>query len=173
MKQILHDSSVACINNAAAHLEQRPDALPQMLSLCQTEPYPISMRAARVIQFYAFKYPERILPHAAFLTETLLQTSVDGVKRSFLKIMIDVLSIEQIEKQGFVFNQCLNWLFSDKESIAVRAYCMDMLEKFASYAPELKSEVLMVLDNVTFDDSVGLSKRRLQCIKHLQKGNKL
>jgi len=170
LESLLYDSSRRAIENAAIVIEGNPELFKDMLDLCSM-PYPLAMRAARVIQIFCDKYPDAILPYLNQLTDELLKTKVDGVKRSFLKIMIDKIDVKQIHNSGLVFNQCLDWLFTDKETIAVRAYSIDLLEKFTHQEPDLKNELIIVLENVPFEDYPCLEKRRRKCLKSLSISN--
>ena len=166
LESLLYDSSRAAIDKAFKVVEADTECLGAMLALC-ARPYPFAMRAARVMQLFFEKYPESIIPFLTFLTDELLKTGVDGVKRSFLKIMIDHVDVAQIPNAGLVFNQCLNWLYSPKEAIAVRAFSLDLAVKFVLKEPDLKNELMLVFENVTFDESPGLEARKIKCMKRL------
>ena len=166
LKSLLYDSSRKAVINASEVIEGSPELFKGMLDLC-SEPYPIAMRASRVIQIFCKKYPETIFSYLETLSDELLKTNVDGVKRSFLKIMIDIVEINRIDNSGLIFNKCLDWLFTDKETIAVRAYSIDLLEKFALQEPDLKNELIIVLENLPLDDFPSLKKRRMRCLNQL------
>jgi len=164
LESLLYDSSRAAIIDAVKVIEGKPELFEKMLELC-TQPYPVAMRAARVVQIYCIKYPDTILPHLKILTDELLTTKVDGVKRSFLKIMIEAIDIKYIYNAGLVFNKCLDWLFSEKETIAVRAYSLDLVVKFVKKEPDLKNEMMLVLENVPLDDFPSLEIRIRRYLK--------
>ncbi|MFZ4399040.1 MAG: hypothetical protein ACOYO1_03310 [Bacteroidales bacterium] len=158
LESLLYDSSKITVNIAADLLEAHPEQIVGMLLLCKS-PYPLSMRAARVMQIYCEKHPNTIFPFLTEITEELLKTKVDGVKRSFLKILTFVPKISSLENSAFLFDKCLEWLFSTKEAIAVRAYCIDVLIKFVNEEPELKNEISLAFENLSTIDSRGLINR--------------
>lgn len=171
IKALLHDSSRAAVDAAVEAAELQPALFDEALSIACHEPYPLSMRAARVIQVYALKHPQTIAPCIPLLINALMRSQVDGVKRSFLKVLIEVVDIENIPDAGLIYNRCLDWVFSEKETIAVRAYSMDMLYKFSQFDNELSHEFMLVLENIPPDQSPGLECRRKDFIQKLKKMN--
>jgi len=164
---ILYDSSRRAVDNGVRFLEDNPEHFKTMFDLC-AEQYPLSMRAARVIQLFCIKYPEFIKLYLPLFSDELLKNEIDGVKRSLLKILIEKVDIKHIYNAGLIFNQCLDWLFSEKETIAVRAYSLDLAVKFVVEEPDLKSELMFVLENLPTDDYPSLEVRRRRCIQKLK-----
>ncbi|OPZ98803.1 MAG: hypothetical protein BWY70_01142 [Bacteroidetes bacterium ADurb.Bin408] len=166
---MLYDSSKAAVDAVVELAGQQPALFAEVFHAACNEPYPLAMRAARVVQFYILKNPHAIAPFLPDLVHTLLHNTVDGVKRSFLKILIEVVDVDAIPDAGLVYNRCLDWIFSEKESIAVRAYSMDLLYKFSLFEKELSMEFMLVLENVPLDESPGLECRRKQFLMKLKK----
>lgn len=165
-KSVLYDSSRAMVDIGVATIEGKPELFAEAFNLCK-EKYPISMRAARVVQFYLEKHPPKIIDYSGLILDELLLTKVDGVKRSFLKILYLTPDIINLEKSGLLLDKCLFWLMSDKEPIAVRAYCIDILVKFALEEPELKHEIRLAIENLPFDEYPSLKSRCRKALKAL------
>ncbi len=160
---ILVDSSKRCIDEAVNKIIVNSELFPKALELCKAE-YPISMRAARVVQLFAEKFPDAITPYLSDIVDELLITKVDGVKRSYLKILTFVPSIIALEKSALILNKCIEWLISDKETIAVRAYCIDVLLKFVKQEPVLYHEIKLIFEGLITDEFPSL---KVRCIKGL------
>jgi len=169
LRETLCDSSRAAIDAAVALAEKQPALFEEALLFACHEPYPMAMRAARVIQLYGIRYPRSLEPFLEKIVDALLHNKVDGVKRSFLKVLIEVVAIDKIPDAGLIYSRCLDWVFSAKESIAVRAYSMDLLYKFTLFEKELSHEFILVLENVPLDQSPGLDKRRKHFLGRLKK----
>ena len=165
-KSILYDSSRAVVEIGVATIEGKPELFEEAFYLCKDK-YPFSMRAARVVQFYFEKYPLKINDYSKEILDELLVTKVDGVKRSFLKILYLCPRIIDLEKSGLLLDKCLLWLMSDKEPIAVRAYCIDLLVKFAKEEPELKHEIRLAIENLPLDEYPSLKFRCKTALKSL------
>ncbi len=161
------DSSRISIDIAVNAVESNPILLQHVIDLCK-HTYPVSMRAARVVQFYAEKHYHEIIPFLPIISNELINTKVDGVKRSFLKILFLSPSVIEIENSALVLDKCFDWLQSDKEAIAVRAYCIDLLIKFANEEPELKNEIRLTIENIPLEDFPSLEFRRKNGLKMLK-----
>jgi hypothetical protein len=164
LESLLYDSSRRVIEIAVKVIEEHPEQLKAMFELC-CKPYPISMRAARVMQLYFEKHQEIIPSFLNIISNELLITKVDGVKRSFLKILSFLNGITTIENATLILDKCLECLRTDKESIAVRAYSIDLLIKFAIEEPELRNEILLAFEIIPMDDYPSLKYRCRNGIK--------
>lgn len=171
MKALLRDSSRAVVEAAAVAAEANTVLFDEAFAIACHEPYPLSMRAARVVQFYALKHPHALSPYLPTLVNAMLHSQVDGVKRSFLKVLFEVVPIDKIPDAGLVYNRCLDWVLSEKETIAVRVYSMDLLYKFALFEKDLSLEFMLVLENVPLEESPGLECRRKEFLQKLKKMN--
>ena len=154
-------------------LEQKPELFEQMLKLCMESKYPMAMRAARVIQFYCDKYPEKILQHIDYVLPLFINTKVDGVKRSILKIFIDRIAVNLIPELGLVLSKCYDWLLSDKEAIAVRVYSLELINKIALSEPELFQELKIVAEQLDLDAYPSLRYRMRRILKSLKTTNSI
>jgi hypothetical protein len=164
---VLFDGSKAAVEITMKTIEKQPELLEEVFNLCY-EKYPVSMRAARVIQFYYEQHPDELIDYLPAIVDELLTTKVDGVKRSFLKILILTKNICELDKSALLFDKCIEWLLYEKESIAVKAYSIDLLEKFVKEEPELKNELIICFDNFPEMESIGLRKRMKNVIKSLK-----
>jgi len=126
------------------------------------------MRAARVIQFYYEKHPEALTSYIPAIVDELLKTKVDGVKRSFLKILILTPDICSLDKSALLFDKCIEWLFYEKETIAVKAYSIDLLVKVSMEEPDLRNELILCFEDFPETESVGLGKRIRSVMKSLK-----
>ena len=169
MENLLYDSSRRCILIAVDVLEQKPELFADMLSLCLEGKYPMAMRAARAIQFYCEAHPETLYPYLDYVLPKFLNTKVDGVKRSFLKLLRDNLDLNKIPDLGLVLSKCYDWLLSDKEAIAVRVYSFDVIYKIALMEPDLFQELIIVVDQLDLDTYPSLRCRVRQIKKEFKK----
>jgi len=165
---LLFDSSRVVVENAYHFLKSNPSKLSEVISLCKA-PYPISMRAARVVQLYFENNIIEIPFYIDFIIDELINTQISGVKRGFLKIVLITPNITQFDNAIKIYDICQKWLSSNTETIAVKAYSIDVLFKFVSELPDLKNELNLIIENIHFQNNNSLN---LKCKKLLKKFNK-
>ena len=69
-----------------------------LFSICLSEPYPISMRTAHAMQFCCIDYPQLMKPFYTTLVNEIINTKMEGVRRSFLKIISECIDPFELEK---------------------------------------------------------------------------
>lgn len=152
---LLFDSRRIVIEDAYYFLNLNPEKLTEVLNLCK-EPSPVSMRAARVVQLYFEHHIDEIPKHINFIFEELINTRISGVKRGFLKVILSTPKITEYHNSLKIFDICQKWILSSNETIAVRAYSLDVIFKFAFELPELKNELELIFDSILFQDNNSL-----------------
>lgn len=126
-----------------------------------------SWRAAYVVDKINDSHPEMLLP---FLDEMIIQLGKEkssSKKRHFLKL----ISMNQVDKkhQGSLVNFCLKTFTSAKEPIAVRVHAMQILFNISENEPDLKPEILTVIEHkIKYHSSAGITSRGSKLIKKLQ-----
>jgi hypothetical protein len=71
---------------------------------------------------------------------------------------------------GFLVDFCLDKLSSDKEPPAVRVHAMQILYNISEKVPELKPELIAVIEHeMTYHSTAGILSRGSKLVKKLQK----
>ncbi|MCK9618068.1 MAG: hypothetical protein M0R21_09575 [Lentimicrobiaceae bacterium] len=152
-------------------VERDSEKFAAVLALCFSEKYPISMRAARVVQLCCSKYPKLLVPHYENVILLLAQTKVSGVKRNFLKIFDEYSELKNIPNPGVLLNLCFDWLNNPSEDIAIRVFAMGVLYKFAKSEPDLTNELSLVIQNqLEYETSPGFINKAGKILKKLGTG---
>jgi len=115
-------------------------------NFCFSHPYPVSMRAARVLPFCCEKYPELIHPYFDALVDNLISATIDGVRRGFMKIMVETIEPSELKNSGLLIDKCVDWALSQNEKPAIRYYAIDILVKITKKELALKNEVNSILE---------------------------
>lgn len=146
----LGDSGRFTADLAVDAIGDNPMIFRELIDLSFSQPYPTSMRTARVAQLYCEKNPAMILPYIDEIIEKMGHSKVEGVRRSFLKVINDHLGPEKISDPGLLVQRCFEWLASPSESVSVRYHCLGILGKLCvtipDLYPELHSVVQFILD---------------------------
>ncbi len=160
----LGDSSRATMDLGVLAVDNDPGLFRKVIELSFTQSPPINMRLARVAQLCCEQHPELILPHLNEVIEKISVSKTDGVKRSYLKIINDYTGISCIEDPGLLLQICFDWLMSPSEAIAVRYHSMGILYQICQQIPEIKPELLSVIEFILESDQISPGMRSI-CLK--------
>lgn len=161
------DSSRLNADIVVEKIEEDPDKLTEVWNLAVEDSYPLSMRASRVIWLLALKHPYFIEPYVPEIIERLKEISSAGVKRNFMNIL-SVIPISA-EYAGILFDMCLKWIENSTEPIGVRANAMSILYSISNTEPELKLELISILETMVPDESMGIETRARLLLRRLYK----
>jgi hypothetical protein len=163
----LWDSGRNTAEVAVVAIDNNPNYFKHLLDLCFTEPYPISMRASRVIQMFCEKNPEFILPYIEEVIEQVAISKVEGVKRSFLKLIAESIDFNLVKDNSKLLQIAFDWVVSPKEAISVRYYCIFICKKFCDSEPDLIPEFKAMLEFSLTESSAGLRSTAVKILKKI------
>jgi hypothetical protein len=127
----------------------------------------LSRRAAWVITHAVTRMPELVTAESL---EAMLKLAGDmkhdAEKRNLAKVLSQVVLPDKLK--GEVLDLCFNWLNDPGESIAVRAYCMDTLTNLTTEFPEIKPEIIAVIENHMDRFSPGLKNKGVKMLRKLR-----
>ncbi|MBN1597101.1 MAG: hypothetical protein JW894_02310 [Bacteroidales bacterium] len=145
-----------------------PERFLEMYRLAVRDEYPLSMRAGGIIAKIANKHVctvQKLIPE---IIEILPSIKVEGVKRGFLKMLIELpLEIDE-DLSGQLADLAFEWISDSKQAIAIRAYSMDIIYNFSLKYHEIVPEFIAVLDEVGRNGSAGLKQRCRKMIDQLK-----
>lgn len=168
IQEILYDSSRYAADCAVNAIEEKPSLFKEALELTFHSAYPMAMRAARVVQLYCEKHPAALDGKIDDVVQQIITAKIDGVKRCMLKVIAECITLKRINDIGPLVNQCFNWLNDPKESVAVKIFCMDILEQACLLEPDLKYELQLSLINQIEFGSSGFKNKAAKLIKKLK-----
>lgn len=125
-----------------------------------------SWRAAYVVDKIHDTNPELLYP---FFDEMIVQLNKEkssSKKRHFLKL----ISMNKVSKkhQGSLVDFCLEAFTSSKEPVAVRVHAMQILYNISENEPDLKPEILSVIEHeMKYHASAGITSRGSKLAKKL------
>ena len=112
--------------------------------------------------------PKLILPHLKELIELLLEKPIHvAITRNIIRIL-QFCQIPE-EFQSVLFDYCLELLEKPKTSIAVKAFSMQILVNLCKLHPELKQELIPVLElELSRNTEKGVQSRGRAMLKKLK-----
>jgi hypothetical protein len=101
------------------------------------------------------------------LTDALVGLDHNGKKRQYLKL-ISLYPISE-SNESFLFDYCLEKLTSETEDVSVRVYAMQILYNISEKEPELKEELLQIIEQeMEYRSSPGIltrGKKLASCLR--------
>lgn len=117
----------------------------------------ISWRAAWVAENIFHLYPEMIEPYYEKMIDLLHITKDNSLKRHLFKILS--LSPIREESMGVLVNLSFDCVADTRLPPAPRAHCMQILFEAAMLQNDMMQEVILVFDDLRFDESSGIKAR--------------
>jgi hypothetical protein len=142
--------------------------LPELMDIALYGNNRQSWRAAWIADKVNEQQPGVVEPWIAPMTETLKSLKHSGKKRQFLKL-ISLYPIS-VESQSFLIDYCLHILDGTGEPPAVKAYAMQILYNISENQPDLKEELLEIMEFlIEIQESPGIQARARKLAERLSK----
>jgi hypothetical protein len=149
-------SERAVADLAVKAIENEPGSFREVLDLCFIGKYPMSMRAARVVQLYCEKHPETIYPFLDEAVEKTIHSQISGVRRNFLKIFDEFIDLEKIGDPGPLLNTCFEWLLDARQTPAVKIHAMGVIYKLGLKEPAIHRELAASIEIIMDESEISL-----------------
>lgn len=156
------------IEYTVSEIIKNPDYYSILMEIALYSDNPKSWRAAYMADQIHENHPELILPFIDKIIEQLKVEKSKSKKRHFLK----QISLNTIPEESHIFlvDYCLNAFTSAKEDVAVRVHAMQILFNISEKEPELKHEILAVIEaEMEFHPTAGILSRGRKLAQKLRK----
>ena len=90
-----------------------------------------------------------------------------GALRSFLRLLCRY-DIEE-DDQGMLIDLCFGYLVSELYPLAVKVHAMQLIYNHVLIYPELKNELITVIEDQEDNNSIGFKSRGRRIISQLEK----
>ena len=138
-----------------------------LLDLALSEKDPLAWRASWILDGSAELHPEIALNHLSQIIQRLPSISSTGTIRSLLRMLC---RYEINEKdQGVLVDLCFSYMVSDLYPVAVKVHAMQIIFNHALIYPELKEELVTIIEDQVGNNSVGFKSRGTRIIRQLEK----
>ncbi len=138
-----------------------------LLQLALYEKDPIAWRAAWVLDGSDEFKPGLARKHIGKTVKALPELESVGTLRSLLR-MLTRYDIPENE-QGLLIDLCFSYLVSELYPVAVKAHAMTIIYHHVLLYPELKNELIAVIEDQAENNSVGFKARGTILIKQMEK----
>ncbi|MBN1182074.1 MAG: hypothetical protein JXB49_07290 [Bacteroidales bacterium] len=168
----LVDSSRMVADIVVANIGANPELFDEAVALMMKDEYPLSMRASRVVYLVGEKHVNLLRKYIPLFIQELPKIKIDGVKRCLLGIFAYMPVFLSEDQLGELADISFTWLEDMKQPIAVRAISIDILLKVLKIYPELKPELVALLEASIPEASAGLKNKCRRTLQRLNKKDK-
>jgi len=139
----------------------------KLLWLALHEKDPLAWRAAWFLDGSDEKKPGMARKHISVIVKELPGLQSMGTIRSLLRM----LTRQQIpeNEQGLLIDLCFNYLVSERYPVAVKVHAMQVIFNHVLLYPELKNELIAVIEDQAENNSIGFKARGQFLIKQMEK----
>ena len=156
---------------AAKAMEDNPALVEPIFNLAISDRQPLSWRAAWVFA-HMTDYQSVLLPALLpRIVKALLCLKNHSQRGCFFKVVSR--SDFKVEEYGELLDFCIDILLKPTDRPSHKFYCLDLLEKFAIQIPELKPELVMVVEEALPNFETDVLKRKgNKWLKRMEKNNR-
>jgi len=166
-QQIANEHSKQNAVRVAAYVGGDREKFDELMQIFFSDEKDMVKRAAWVMSHCADKYPYLIVPYIGEFVPLLKAEHPVWVRRNVARVLQFVNIPEAY--QGEVVNNCFDILLNPKDALAVQAFSMKILYNITLEQPELKEELIIVIEDMLPHGSPGIKSRGKKTIKALKK----
>ena len=138
-----------------------------LLKLTLFEKDPIAWRAAWILDGSDYQQPGLAKPFLSQIIQNLPQLESKGALRSLLRLLCR-FDIHE-DDQGLLIDLCFGYMVSELYPVAVKVHAMQIIYNHTLIYPELKEELITVIEDQVDNNSVGFMSRGMRIIRQLKK----
>jgi len=167
LKEIAYKHSQAQMLKIVQYVGTNPKRFDELVQVFLHGPYRVTQRAAWPISNCVELHPNLVKPHLKTLISFLgKEGEHDAVKRNILRLL-QFISIPK-PLQGKTADLCFQFLGNTKEPIAIRVFAMTVLANLAKENPELKNEIIPLIEDQMPFGSAGFRSRGKKVLTQLK-----
>lgn len=164
--ELLKEHSKAQTLKIARYIGSDEDRFGELMAMFWGSEYRLSQRAAWVLRYCAESHPSLIMPYLRSLIDNLERPVPDAVKRNTVRVLQETAIPEEL--QGKLADICFTFLAS-AEPVAVKVFAMTVLANLAKKEPDLKNELMILIQDQLPYASAGFVSRGRKVLLELEK----
>ena len=165
---ILKEHSKAQCNKIVKYVGNDPNRFSELVEVFLTGPYRVTQRVSWPLSCCVEQNTTLIHPHLSRILKHVQNAEVHGaVKRNVVRLLqfIDIPK----KHQGVAADICFKFFNDLKEPIAVRVFSMTVLANLAKKIPELKNELIPLIEDQLPYGSAGFVSRGGKLLNELKR----
>ena len=167
VEEILQEHTKKQKDKIVNYIGHDPKKFAELVHVFLRGSYRVTQRAAWPLSYCIERYPDLLKPHfRKILTQLGKKNIHDSVKRNTLR-MLQFVHVPKAH-QGITTDLCLAFLADVKEPVAIRVFAMTVLANIAKEVPELKNELIPLIEDQIPYASAGFISRGGKVLKQLK-----
>jgi hypothetical protein len=163
----LQEHSKAQCNRIVKYVGNDPGKFADLVNVFLKGPYRVTQRIAWPLSYCVEENTALIHPHLTKILKFAQRADADvSVKRNVARLL-QFIDIPQ-KYQGTVADMCFKFFSDTKETIAVRVFSMTVLVNLAKKIPELKNELIPLIEDQLPYSSAAFVSRGRKALKQLK-----
>lgn len=131
---------------------------------------PVNWRGIRALSIYADSNNEFVPSIFSDIVQNLKTTTSSSVKRGLLRLLTTNINRDIENEFSFLIDLCYSCITSSTEDVAIKIYALQLLYQITEFEPELKNELLLVLeDTLHVEKKSSYQGRGNRILKKLRK----
>ena len=149
------------------YVGQNPKRFEDLVAVFLNGPYRITQRSAWPLNYCVERHPELIKPHLKRVLNHVLKPGLhNSVKRNTMRLL-QFIEIPR-SLQGLAVEICFTFLQDTKEPVAIRVFAMTVLTQLSKVSPELKNELIPIIEDQLPYGSPAFISRGRKALKELR-----
>jgi len=145
---------------------QSADKFHDLLHLTLFEKDPLAWRAAWILDGSDEQNPGLASGHLTTIIQRLPELESKGALRSLLRMLCRYDIPE--DDQGLLVDLCFSYMLSELYPVAVKVHAMQIIYNHTLIYPELKDELVTVIEDQVDNNTVGFKSRGMRIIRQLE-----
>ncbi len=167
IRQILHLPQTKMNRDAIVKkVRNNPNQMTELMDCFFSDDYRLCQNASWPMTIIGEKKPKLILPYVEEMLGVLRRPVHNSVKRNVIRLL-QVIDIPE-EYDGIVYELCFNYINDTKEMTAVRTFSITVLCNIVMKYPELKGEVISLIELHRANSSAAFKARVRKELKRLE-----
>jgi hypothetical protein len=164
----LREHSKAQCNKIVKYIGNDPKKFAELVNVFLAGPYRVAQRISWPLSCCIEQNTTLIHPHLTKILKYVQKPDVhDAVKRNVVRLLqfVDIPG----KNHGTAVNICFKFFNDNREPIAVRVFSMTVLASLAREIPELKNELILLIEDQLSYGSAGFVSRGRKLLKKLKR----
>ncbi len=139
----------------------------ELFDLFPNDEYRVTQRAAWPMSYCVVAHPELMKNNFEKLISNLEKPGIhDSIKRNTVRLL-QALDISE-KYEGAIMDICFNYVASPKEAVAIKAFSLAILGKFAKKYPEIIPEIKLLIEDQLPHQTFAFKSRARKSLKEIR-----